>query len=1445
MPEKRSAELGQGLVPETKKQTETTEIRDPLEAKRELFKRIEKEIGRLNSVERSRLLDLVFGNSIDDGLNLADKLGLNSFQKSLYLLDSDVEGKQVELRNRIAQFLVTDVNSDDIEDDNRRAFSQLTRAVSDDLADISSNFMLAGRTSQVFENFSPEAKVLAGEIEDYYSKFLKTRSVAEDRRNITFDRHRKPERYKKGYEAGGVPLAEQALRAWELEHGGYYYAAPIREAVVKRAMEYFSIPEDQALALVENTPALNSSVSVISEEGADFWFKQVNLDPKNAEQLKRRNKYQSTGLVNNLRMQEAREGLLDKLEEEIKKAGRDPKDFILRLDPESGKYKLVLDQQQNPESEKKEGKAELNINDFEHFELPVLNPKERVLNDYIINENGAVALATYDKSAQESKQGYKFPNQGYFEMSSGKEQVHFLAPLEDGFLYARETVSGTFELIDTSGKTWERDLSKIPEMKELGDDRRVCIGSVLGFSVVCIFPEGRQIKIAGAVEVVSNSNDSSELVIRKTSGGIGSLYDTDLNQIDKDIVWAKYVDGVLVYQKEAGMLSNVVFGTEYVSKEYQSIVTSGKHQGKWCVIGRVGDGYYFETEGKRFKIKGTSGIEIDYGFITESEIVLGGYDNVKSRCLRLQNEILVEDLNVADVHFGSGEKKYVIETLKSPAGHMRINLVEQGFVSPPFPEEDPDYMNRDYLSDGRFYFYSENTGIFYISNPDTKQFETLSIGQVFVDTLMVYEHQGRVLLYYEDIDNYNLIDSLGNKILTTEEPFRVTVDKSNKSIAIIGLADKGWDLRVLRGDKTPKSLDVVGLDDKDGSMQLTDEQNKILDLLNLLNQPDVVSIKSYFTSQNAAKGQSFRERVREVVSASPAIARNLTRALSRAPQAFLDTVAGVRADLSEDHVRRIVFNLFPELKNKNNYPNYDNGKRSPEMDRLSSLLRLGSTEFKDGDPEEGGVEVLRFREEIHEVIASQVYGEYNADTRSWSSAVFPVTPDLDEPVKEYTATIPGVKGLEEVNLPLLLGAAVVPDRIRGINSKGQELVLDSDSNIVGQTWVALKPEVESLVYTQRRSELPATPENLSKDQYQAFRKRWNNSFGDGMSRKVADLPPEIRLFVDSLASLEPVEKLVAIEGYSRKIGHYDFKNKRVQSRKDGVSIEERFAVMSERMMEIQGDMEYTDLIEKSYAGVCADFNMLTVAMLRHAGFVSGLIEGFRPSGKVVTTEHLHGIAYAVWPSGQHEYKIIPVDGTPGGVTAEEQRLLQEFQMLSISERIKIREERFKDRIVVEQKRFEEIERVLRENDIERIKMLSNGELEKVLNVVLQNTVKETHLAGLKAVLDVAAYSRNQISGSDFEDLEAKVAFMRQAESAVRNTRNQESSQSSDKPAGEQMLSMVLEYSHRFVRRGIAKNPHEAYQVLGKILDAAKPFLKDEEQRAAYALVNYLDAKKVQ
>ncbi len=258
------------------------------------------------------------------------------------------------------------------------------------------------------------------------------------------------------------------------------------------------------------------------------------------------------------------------------------------------------------------------------------------------------------------------------------------------------------------------------------------------------------------------------------------------------------------------------------------------------------------------------------------------------------------------------------------------------------------------------------------------------------------------------------------------------------------------------------------------------------------------------------------------------------------------------------------------------------------------------------------------------------------------------------------------------------------------------------------------------------------------------------------------------------------------------------------------------------------------LEDKLYAGVCGDFNMVVLAMLRKAGIASGMLEGFRPDTTSVTTLDAHAAAFVVWPSGKANYRIIIVDGTPSGVTPEEQALLGAIQRPSLARQIAQKHENAQHLLEEAQERFAEMERILDGADVETIRELSNGVLEGVVNTILRYGVKESHVQVLRTLLNASQYSQMKIQTLDFTDLRQMRLFREFVAREVQRERGSASSRVA--PAGAELFSLVESFGRR--------NGPKAYEQLERVFDEIRPYLDSMEARALIATIKYLEAKRI-
>lgn len=599
----------------------------------------------------------------------------------------------------------------------------------------------------------------------------------------------------------------------------------------------------------------------------------------------------------------------------------------------------------------------------------------------------------------------------------------------------------------------------------------------------------------------------------------------------------------------------------------------------------------------------------------------------------------------------------------------------------------------------------------------------------------------------------------------------------------------------------------------------------------------------------------------------------LTKALKHNPPAFADTIPATRdVEPTDAQAKYILGLLHPELKKilEKEERERQRQARGSIFDRLARLLKGGGEAAQGGarsagdylrkhsadsltgaDPESAinkKLEIMRTREVFKRLVVMGHYGSYTAG--QWHEAPYGLPSDVGEPSHECTATVP-VQGLSEVVLPTMLGARIIPERIKGVTEKGKEIPLTVRTNAAGihSVDVDAKLGLKEVVYSQSVSDLPAALEKISHKEYELFARQFVKQHGAEVRSKIAPaLPPEMKAFIASLANKFPEEKVIAVEAYVRDIAYYDFSNGESMGQNRGDKIEDRLQFMRNRVNQLkQRQSKLAGLQTKQYAGVCADFAVLTSALLREAGFVSGTASAFWPDSTSITAADAHAVATVPWPSNSvpEGFVVVPVDGTPGGVTAEEKKKLAAVQLPSLAENAAVVEKAEKEEVKQAEVKLSNIEAALATQDPVAISKLSNGDLESTLNVILEKTVTKSHVDAIEGVLNTIWYSPLNVRTLNVRDHNDQIALLKFMEPFFTVHRQAEKSDVRAKLRdGSRLLKTVAEFGRRMANESTIGSKAEAYELLEGVFKLASKHLTDVEKRAAAVTVAYLRAKQM-
>ena len=643
----------------------------------------------------------------------------------------------------------------------------------------------------------------------------------------------------------------------------------------------------------------------------------------------------------------------------------------------------------------------------------------------------------------------------------------------------------------------------------------------------------------------------------------------------------------------------------------------------------------------------------------------------------------------------------------------------------------------------------------------------------------------------------------------------------------------------------------------DGYIKLTPSEKEFLDWLNLVKNPDP-SKELEFLEKNKPTIEDKKTQL------SNRFLNTMNLILKEEPETFFGKIPAKNEKINRAKIKSIIYKFFPEIlinrqkelneKRSNSMlgsffgrGNYESA--NSETKPFDYLTANDSFEVFGGDPEMSSREkIIQFRENVFGIFTNQIAINNNSESGLWSSVTFPVELELDGPTIEITAEILSVRSGSQITLPRFVDSKIIPERVSGITANGSQISLATSINQLGFTTINIPNNIEKVIYSLEKQEIPSVPFDLNISQYDRFKQVFIKKFGAKSSEKISSLPSDIKMFIESIKHLSPIDKLIEIEKFVRRISYYDFKNKDVMSLKKGKGNDERMSIMEMRMQELKNSSENSEnFFGKKYAGVCADFAALTTSMLREAGFVSGVMNGFKVAGKEATVFDAHSVSFVIWPKGNDKYETIIIDGTPDGTNSQESDMIDLIRTKSLSERLKEQSEKVDEVTKLMEKRFEEIEEILKNYDLEKIKKLSNGELEKILNIILKYKVRENHLKVVDTLLNAARYSGFvDLAKVDLSEIDNQKVVLEFLEAEIKREKdNQKDEQSGiTLTAGKDLFETVQSFIERYKKDDPKKSTEKAIEKVEKIFELVQNKLDQTEKRAVFAITNYLKAKNV-
>ena len=540
----------------------------------------------------------------------------------------------------------------------------------------------------------------------------------------------------------------------------------------------------------------------------------------------------------------------------------------------------------------------------------------------------------------------------------------------------------------------------------------------------------------------------------------------------------------------------------------------------------------------------------------------------------------------------------------------------------------------------------------------------------------------------------------------------------------------------------------------------------LLELLNAVHNPNLEKIDGILGDTHTNKRLSVIDELRQEIQSSWKKAKAFSEIIKRFPKEFLslNRVKKTRAQerIAEQLQHLMIPALYAEMNRKNSEARnpgfFGNSLWTPSTHNNSESLRPQARDYLEsqresigymgGNPnEQAGKEqvVCSSRLPLVQTYVSTAFYA-NEQQGKWAKSYIPFDTKASGASRENTITTAKLRPGTKVQLPLPVHSSYITERVKGISSNGQEIPLSVTLDSFGQAQTSVPEGVEKITYSIQESLIQETPSELSTFEYEKLRKDIEQQkSGEEYFAKVSGLTIQEQLFVKSIEALPVKEKVQAIEGYVRRIGYYDFDNNdAVVGPKRSANSEELFYLMEERMSELKLLHPEKDYQEKRYAGVCDDYSKLTTALLREAGIPSGIMTCFRAGAGAteITVDQAHGTSFVLWRGPRGNITPYVVDGTPSGITEEEQKLQEQLgiQPKTIAEKEQENTEILKEIQKENQEKLNEIEKILETLNPELIGQLDNGKLENALNLVLAHDVNWKHVQALDSILNAYQYS---------------------------------------------------------------------------------------------------------
>ena len=1365
-------------------------------------------------LSRDELLDLnarVFENSVKDGLSLATKLRLTPTEIADIISSPSFILKHSELAASIESKLRS--SSDKVNNNN------LANKLTSSISKVGTELETEPKTGeemmkklQIFETkklkpgSSSQLKKLVGGVDDYYSQFVAQTEL--ESVNQKGDIRTKGEKLAEESLGRILPAMEEKYLAGEVVNTLYDYLKKDDPKVINQISNSESNPKDVVLDYLKREGWSEEDISqlkygpLVSKELIDNFNTVFKFD-KLTERKLSAGRYKPLDLVYNTGKTMAKESLIKEIEQSIK--SRSKEDVKVIFNKETKEYE-VKGTKLEAENKKKEGvKVEQEKITSEVKEIDI--SKYSVLDNFCkvgerlafstegIGDDGFTEKYIVTEDGQEIGKGKGYEK--IFEIENINNQIIFSAKKDGKWFFVTEDGR---EL----GKGY--DNINIRDLKSVNNELAFLVDGG-GDKWFLVTEDGRELG-REYDNVVSFENINNQIVLQVKKDNKSFVVTEDGREIGR-----KY-DSINCLQ---GTNNKVVFRAQNGFKTF--IVTEDGRE-----LGKEYDGVSdLETiNNQLFFISWKKG---NKSFVvTEDGRELGkGYYGINS----------VQVINNQIVFMAQNDGKWFIAT-------------EDG------RELGKEYDKVENLenSNDQIIFSAEKNGKWFFVTGDGRE-----LGKEYDAVISLLNINNQIVFTARKDGEIFIVTEDGRELRCGYDDIKEIFSDKNEVI-IVGLKEVedessiGWKL-------FKETIHFGEKEIKDNVFELSESEKNKLDLLNIVNNPEKDKINDYFINKSKLKlkeenSKTAWQKLKSGVENSKTVVKGLNKIISKIPEVFSSTVKA-QADRNRGVLRdQLLMKIFPEIykSEPNNWLGGFNGSGSHEKNKNnqpedpSTYLNPEASGLNGGDPSpEHGEEkeVMVLRDKLNDFISSSLLGKGLDNPEASAKLFFSLNHKSEGPFTETTVTLPNIGNLKRIQLPKPITANVILERVKGVTKNNEEILLETEINSLGEVNVLLgNNKVEKVIYSIQVSQDPLDRiiPKTSDSEYGKYQERFIKENGQDLLENIADLPEELEFFAQSLKSLPPKERIIAIEQFVKQYGYYDFKNGEINNLKNGKNASEQVLIMEMRMDQLKE--ANPELKNKKYAGVCSDFALLNSALLRKAGILSGVATGFGSGEKTIYPSMAHAVSYVAFPDSHNLNQVFIVDPTPSGVNAEEEKLLAEFREPSIGEKEAQAEEEINAEKLDALKSLDEIEKTIGIGDLEALKKLTNGKLEDALNTILKYEVKADNLKVVSNLL--SSYWYSPLSKLDVNSVEDQAYFKDTFKKEISRVKSEIEAhpELKERPSGSELFNLIKDFKNKF-----AKNSTDnGLDLIDKIVDINKAELSITEQQALTVISNYLRAKNM-